>query len=345
MGKRSILHVVRPDLGIEPGQVIGYHRDGRPIRLIAGAAPTDITIDDWIPVEPSSDVIQRVMQASAVEALAVRTPMTTNTKDVPRSGAVKVAASTTYTDADDTSTNDKVTLHARRFIARVTIDEDDLQDSFADILAAKGREWATSYAKVFDNACLAVTGTENGTTVPFTSLYKALRTADTDVSYTADANYKTWNASVGTSGYTQLSDTLGLVEVGDYFSLEDMRVIAHPAFRASLRGILDDNHRPIFIEGQRGPDSTTPDTLFGLRISWTNGAKTSAVNSQTPAGNPLLFVCNYNYLQLGIRSGPETLAAPARPQDDTDDHSVKYRARRGFVLGHPAAAAVLEKTG
>lgn len=337
MGKR-ILHVVRSDL--EAGQIIGYTRRG-PVYAIGGAAGTDIDVDNWIPVEMSSQVIMRVKQASAIEGYAIPTPMSTATKDVPRSGGVKVAASTTYTDADDDTTNDKVTLHARRFIARVTIDEDDLNDALPDVLAAKGLEWATSYAKVFDNACLAVTAAENGTTIPFTSVYKSLTTTNSATGYTANDNVVSWNGSVGTSGYSQLSKALGKVEESDYFSLPDMRVIAHPAFRAALREIKDANARPIFIEGLAG----TPDTLFNIEISWTNGAKTSATNSQAPAGNPLLFFCNRTFLQIGIRSGPETLAAPARPQDDTDDHAVKYRTRRGFVLGHERAVSVVEKTG
>ena len=338
MGKQ-VLHVVRSDL--EPGQIIGYRASGQPIYAIGGAAPTDIDVDNWIAVENTSQVIMRVRQASAIEGYAVPTPMATSTKDVPRSGGVKVAAGTNYTAADDDATQDKVTLHARRFIARVSLDEDDLADSFVNIIQTKGLEWATSYAKVFDNACLAVTGAENGTTIPFTSVYKSLRTTNTATGYNADDNYLTWNASVGTSGYSQLSKALGKVEQGDYFSLPDMRVIAHTAFREGMRGIKDTNDRPIFVEGLAG----TPDTLFGIEVRWTNGAKTSAVNSQAPTGNPLLFFCNRTFLQMGVRSGPEVLSAPARPQDDTDDFSIKFRSRRGFVLGHERAVSVVEKTG
>lgn len=343
MGKTSVLHVVRDD--IEPGTIIGYGRYG-PIYAIAGAAGTDIDVDDWIPIEMSSDVIHRVMQASAVEAEAVPTPMNTSTKDVPRSGGVKVAASKHYTDADDDSENDKVTLHARRFISRVTVDEDDLADSFPDVARAKAMEWATSYAKVFDHACLGTSGAENGGTVPFTSLYKSLRTTNSATGYTADDNYVAWNRTAPASGgYDQLSETLGRLEEGDYFELENTRVIAHPTFRKVLRGIKDLNGDPIFVSGQNNPQAGTPDTLFNVPIRWTHGARVHATNSQTPTGNKLLFVVNRTFLQLGRRSGPETLSAPSRPQDDTDDFSIKFRARRGFVLGHEGAAAVLELTG
>jgi HK97 family phage major capsid protein len=343
MGKTSVLHVVRDD--IEPGTIIGYGKHG-PIYAIAGAAGTDIDIGDWIPIEMASEVIHRVQQASAIEAEAMPTPMTTSTKDVPRSGGVKVAASKNYTDADDLGEDDKVTLHARRFISRVTIDEDDLADSFPDVAAAKGLEWATSYAKVFDHACLGTSNAENGTTVPFTSLYKSLRTTNSATDYTADDNYVAWNQSTAPSaGYDELSEGLGRLEVGDYFELENTRVIAHPAFRKVLRGIKDLNGEPIFLSGQNNPQAGTPDTLFNIPIRWTHGARVHATNSQTPAGNRLLFFCNRTFLQLGRRSGPETLSAPSRPQDDTDDYSIKFRARRGFVLGHEDAASVVELTG
>jgi hypothetical protein len=262
-----------------------------------------------------------------------------------------VSAGTTYTD--DASVNDNVLLTARRFIARFKIDEDDLADagSIINVLSVKGIDWAISYADTFDNACLAVTGTENGTTVPFTSLYKALRTTNSDTSYTADANYLSWDddliqiSTTGNSLYERLNQTFRLVETGQYWNEADSLVIAHPGWRSALRSALDGGGSPIFVESA-GVDSSGRrfDTLFNTRIRWARGAKTSATNTGSPAGNELLFFGNKKYLNRGDRSGPETLVDSARAQDDTDDTAAKFRTRRAFTVGHEKAWSVLERT-
>ncbi len=336
--------LTEPDYDPTP-VLVGCRADGTPVYQFSGAAAA--TIDDWIPIEYDSDVVQRVMLDSAVERYGNPTPMRTKTKSVPRSAGLTVSVGSTYTD--DTSTNDEVTLTARRFIARFKVDEDDLADAETrmDVIATKGMDWAISYADTFDNACLAVTGTENGSTVPFTSVYKRLRTTNTDTSYTQDANYLTWdddNITIpitggGNSLYEKLSTTLKKVETGKYWSLADSLVIAHPGWRDALRMCLDGQGRPIFIQGTAG----TPDTLFNIEIAWSRGARTSATVSGSPAGNDLLFFGNRRFLKRGDRSGPETLTDDPRAQDDTDDFAIKFRARRGFQLLHEAAFAVLER--
>ncbi len=279
--------------------------------------------------------------------------MSSKTKSIPRSSGITVTAGTTY--VSDTSINDEVTLTARRFIARVTIDEDDLADANTrlDVLGTKAIEWAISYADVFDNACLGVTGTENGTTVPFTSAYKSLRTTNADTSYTADDNYLTWDDDLisipttpaGTSLYEKLSTLFKKVEVGKYWNNPDMIVIAHPGWRDALRLVVDAQGRPIFQPGSGNgmPGNGTPDSVFQTPIYWSRGAKTSATNSGSPAGNDLLYYANRRHLARGDRSGPETLTDDARAQDDTDDYAMKFRVRRAFKLTHEKSASVLER--
>jgi hypothetical protein len=57
-----------------------------------------------------------------------------------------------------------------------------------------------------------------------------------------------------------------------------------------------------------------------------------------------LFVGNTNFLIKGNRSGPEY--AFAGPNSGagfvTDQTLLKFRTRRGFAVGHPAAWGVLE---
>ncbi|MER5750627.1 phage major capsid protein [Streptomyces sp. NPDC002088] len=309
-------------------------------------ASTDI-IDNWIPIEWDSDVITRVQMDSAVERYARPHIMSSATKRILRSGGLTVSAGTTYTA--DTSANDYITLQARRFLAQFVVDEDDLSDadSVIDTIQTKGMDWAVSYADTFDNACLAVTGTENGTTVPFTSLYKALRTTNSATGYTADANYAQWtstNVSFPASGggnslYEKLSSTFKKVEAGKFWSLADSLVIAAPGWRDALRLATDGQGRPIFIQGTAG----TPDTLFDVPIAWSRGCKTSPTNSGSPGGNDLLFFGNRQYLKRGDRTQPQSLVDQARAQDSTDDTAVKFRVRKAFGVGNENAWAGLER--
>lgn len=336
---------------VKAGQIIGFRKDGSPILAVAGGAAATVT--EWIPIEYDSEVVQRVLMESVIERFGARVPMRSQTKSIPRSAGITVTAGTTYTD--DTSTNDHVTITARRFIARFKIDEDDLADASTrmDVIRTKGVDWAISYADVFDNACLAVTGTENGTTVPYTSVYKALRSTNAGTGYTADTNYTTWDddlislpaTPLGTSLYEKLSTMFKLVEVGKYWSPADSLVIAAPGWRDALRLCVDAQGRPIFQPGMGMglPGNGTPDLLFNVPIAWARGAKTSPTNTGSPAGNDLIFFVNARFLKRGDRSGPETLTDDARAQDDTDDYAIKFRTRRGFVLTHEKAAAVVER--
>lgn len=309
-------------------------------------ASTDI-INDWIPIEWDSDVITRVLMDSAVERFGRPHPMNSATKRVLRSGGLTVSVGTTY--SADASTNDYITLTARRFLSQFVVDEDDLADadSVVDTLRVKGMDWAISYADTFDNACLGVSATENGTTAPFTSVYKALRTTNSATSYTADDNYLTWDddnvsfsaSSAGASLYEKLSATFKKVETGKYWSMADQLVIAAPGWRDAFRNTLDSQGRPIFLERTDG----TPDTLFNAPVAWSRGCKVSGSLSGSPTGNDLLVFCNRQFLKRGDRSQPESLVDQARAQDSTDDTAVKFRVRRGFGVGHEKAFALLER--
>jgi len=296
--------------------------------------------DDWIPEEMDSDVIARVNQVSVVERWASRAPMNTDTKNVPRSAGVDVeyiAKGAAY--GEDTSVNNLVILLARKFGKAIRIAEEDVDDTLPALIAAKQRDWATSYGKALDNATLGTSAAE-GTGVPFTSVYKAIRTTNANTGYTANANYVSAATATGVT-YTLLSQVLKLVENSDYFDLPRMRIIAHPAFRDDFRLVRDTAGNPIFLQGLAG----TPDTLFGLPVGWSLGAKTSATMGQAPAGLPLLICGNMDYLRLGVRSGPESVFIDGRAGLGalTDESILKLRSRRGFAVGHEAAFSVLEK--
>src|SRR3546814_13651900 len=103
------------------------------------------------------------------------TPMGSATKKVPRSSGMEVKTlnkSGTYTSSNDE--NDDVLLTARKHTGLLTVAEEDLNDSAADIIEAKERDWATAYGKYFDNATLDTSAAENAPTVPYTSVHYAL---------------------------------------------------------------------------------------------------------------------------------------------------------------------------
>jgi HK97 family phage major capsid protein len=297
----------------------------------------------WIPEEFDSNVIQRVQQMSAVEAYGRHYPMAHETRHVPRSAGMEVegvAKGGAYTE--DTSENDEVLLTARKSGKAISVADEDVQDSHLDILETKRVDWATSWAKYFDNACLGTTAAAGAPTfqaVPYTSVYKAIRTSNAATSYTADANYM----STATVGYDDLSDFLALVESSDYWDDNDALVIGHPRFKRVLRGIKDTQGRPVFVSGQGG-DQPTPSRLFEHTMRFSLGARTSATATSSPAGNPLLIVCNRQLLKVGDRSGPEWAVAGADTGVGfmTDEAKLKMRARRGFAPGHEAGFAVLE---
>lgn len=298
------------------------------------------TMEAWIPEEwETSRVVQSIQQMSAVEALSARITMGSDTKHVPRTAGMDVAVvAKGGTYGEDTSLNDEVLLSAVKFGKAVRIAEEDIDDSVANIIEAKMMGWGKSYAKMIDNASLAVSAASNGTTVPFTSLYQLLNTTDATLSYTGGANITTASSS-GAPTYSEFSTAIGNVESGDYFDPGSMVAIAHPAFRKSLRGVLDSQNRPIFIEGLGG----TPDTVFGVNIRWSLGAKLAATATSTPTGRALMAFVNPELMLLGVRSGPESVFIDGRDGLSalTDESILKMRARRGFAYGHPNGASIL----
>jgi HK97 family phage major capsid protein len=294
-------------------------------------------MEAWIPEEYDSEVIQRITQTSVVEAVANRIPMTSDTRHAPRSAGMGVEVidkGAAY--GEDTSLNDDVVLTAKKFGKVVRIAEEDINDALPNTLAVKMKDWGISYAKILDNACLGVTAVP-GVGVPFQSLYSLLHTTDATLGYTADSNITTAASSGAT--YDDYSTAIGNVEAGDYYDPATMLAIAHPTFKKSMRGIKDGQQRPIFIEGLAG----TPDTIFGVPIRWSLGARLHATATSAPTGRPLMAFASTDLMLLGIRSGPESVFIDGRDGTSalTDESLLKMRARRGWAYGHPAGASIL----
>lgn len=314
----------------------------------------------WIAVETGDVAIQALMTNSATEALARPERMQTDTKQVPRSGDFaisSVAKGASYTET--AGTNDYVQLTARKAGGVLRVAEEDLTDTSVDVLATKRVGAARNMAKFFDNATLGTSGTENGTTVLYTSVYKALRTSNAasgSFAYTADANYRAINFSTtasGAAGYISLSNVLAIYEQSDFYDEGNTFVIASPFWKVALRNVVDTMGRPIFHESTDQGKPTA--TLFGFPITWSMGARVSATNTSSPTGNPLLIIGNRDFLIKGMANLSAQIATPnpgfaiQRAREGvgflTDEALMKAAMRRGFVLGTENAFALAEKTG
>lgn len=301
----------------------------------------------WIPVETNPDVIQKVMQTSAVERFGNHVPMGSQTKWTPRSGGVVLARWAKSTSAPaDSSSNDSVLLNADKFGGKVVVAEEDMSDSLAAIVDAKSVDAGTSYGKLFDNVTLGITAAKGTSGWGFDSLYYLLTQNDTTTGYTANANLTL--AGTGGITYDNLSSSLGLYEVGDFFDENDTIVIAHPSFKQVLRGIKDDNGAPILNEstgGVAGGGQGGTPKLFGYDLQWSMGSKTSAAGSATPTGNPFITFGNRQFLQVGDRDPLSVKLIDTNDGSgaDTDENLLYFRARKAFAVGAPGAFSMLVK--
>lgn len=296
----------------------------------------------WIPVGTDPNVIEQVKQNSFIETFGVGTPMTTRTKWTPRSGGVKMARAAAgaggYTK-DTTSIQDSVLLTVDKFGVVVDLEDEDLQDTSANIVEALTAGAAASYARLIDNVSIGVTAAHGTSGWNFDSLFYMLTQNDTNTGYTANTNIVT-AATAGAPTYNEFSTALGKIEASaKWYDPSNVVIGAHPLFRRMLRGVLDLQGRPIFLEssaGQSGGAYGVGDTLFGYPLRWSSGLAKSAIGEELPAGSPLMVFANRMLIKRGDRSMLEAKYADADTSGygfDSDVAGLKFRARKAFVPG------------
>jgi HK97 family phage major capsid protein len=288
----------------------------------------------YIAEEHSSQVVQAVNQFSAIEALARVENMTTSTKLVPRYYGDAPGVVAEGNEIPETQNYiDSIVLEARKWASILHISEEDLNDSFVDVLNRFKTSWATNWARRFDNACLGVDAAENGTTVPYTSVYRKVTQAG--------GNYQETD---GPLTFQHLNTMLSQVESGPMFDPSKMVFIAHPSFAQNLRGLVDNNNRPIVQDPLGG---TTP-TLFGYPVKYSFGAQVTPTATAGASidggsdGNKLIVLANTDMLINGKRSSIESQVS-RDAKFDTDGVLLKIRARRAFKCADGDGIAILEK--
>lgn len=317
-------------------------------------ARNDIDATGWLVEDKDSTVVKAYTHTSAWEKVARPITMTANVVEIPRIEDMDVDVipkGGAY--GEETSDADVISIRARKFGKALRIAEEDVEDKkLADYLALKKASAGSSFAKKFDNAAIGVNAAENGTTVPFTSLYKALTTADATTGYTANANHR--GALVAAFTYDALNELISLAEDSDYYDESQVSIVAHPTFRRLLRGLKDTQGRPLFLNDVVGGRSVN--TILGLPIEWSNGAKVSATAQTKVAGaggvkgttgNPLLAVVNKAAAIVGNRKPFESVVIPGRDGTSalTDEDILKVRARKAAGVTMPQAHAVFELLG
>lgn len=295
---------------------------------------TDLTeANGYILEEQGSTVIQDLLANSAVEQFARRENMASRTKSVPRfvSNAPVVVAEGDEIPAAS-PTLDEVVLTARKYAQLMHISEEDLNDSLPDVLTTYKREWASRWARKFDNACLGVTAAGDGDDgQPFTSLYRAV--------YTNPVGSSQIIQTGGALEFADISNALGMVESSAKFDAANTVFMAHPKMLANIRNLVDGTGKLVLPN----PIDATPGSLFGYPLVVSYGAATSAAATDAPTGNPLLIVGNRQMLINGVRGGVESVVS--RDAEFARDGVVlKTRIRRGFAVADAGAFAIVEKT-
>jgi hypothetical protein len=307
----------------------------------------------WQPIYWDDQVVGRQFQPSAVFDNAGRTiNMKSVQYDVPRFADSLVGGGSQLTE--DTNNGDVAIMYDYQYNGKVTLDEAQLEDSPADTVAAVSYEWLNSLHIAYDNACIGTSAARSATAtnyLPYNSIYYTVRHNDTNVGYTADTNYK--SATIGTSGYLNLSTTLGLVENTKFFDPMNAVVIIHPKLRARIRNIVDSQNRPIFVESSAGfpGGGVSPQYhLFGIPAVFSFGAVVTSggylgnVGGGSTQGNPLVVFANKRHMVKGVRIAPEAQFINANINISALEHTVQHRARFGFVATVPQAFSVMEIT-
>lgn len=292
---------------------------------------TDLSeANGWIPEPSSNQVLTKATDVSAVEQVARKIRMTAPTVSIPRfeSEGVDIVAEHATIPVQD-ATLDEVTMRASKWADRFAISVEDQRDAVVDVLEAKKAAWLSAFSRELDNACLGVTAaaTGAGTSIPFTSVYRLASQASRVT------------ATAGALTYEDFVATFGELEAGDYSG--ELVVVAHPSFAMDLRNLKDGaGDRVVAMDKVLGADVPT---IFGHRLVFSKGARTSSVATDRPTGNPLLIAGYREHMILGVLDGPESLVSD-EVRWETDEVELKMRARRAFVPATANAFQVIEKT-
>lgn len=304
----------------------------------------------WTPIVWDDQAVNEEMQPSAMYQSGRLMNMTSSSYEIPRFTDADVNGGSTLTD--DTNASDTIMLYSYQFNGKFTLDEAEVEDSAADVIESTSFEWLNSLRITYDNACFGVSAARSttvGNFQPFNSIYYAVTNNDEDVDYTANTNY----TNTGTAGltYDTLNDGLGLAEDTTFWNESKGIAIIHPRLKKALRGIKDNNGRPILTEstgGFPGGGAKLVDDFMGYTAVYSRGAIVTS-NFQgargkagAAVGNPLIIFANPNMMVRGSRIEPQSQFINANINVNALEHTLQCRARLGFAATIPQAFSVIE---
>jgi HK97 family phage major capsid protein len=294
-------------------------------------ARIDLTEENgYILEEQGSSVIQALLANSAVESFARREAMASRTKSVPRfvADAPEVVAEG-ETIPEAAATLDEVVLTAKKYAKIFHVSEEDVNDSLVDVLNTYKTEWASRWARKYDNATLAVDVAETGDDVaPYTSLLQAVTDID---GFRVETN--------GSLQFGLLNELVGHVESSDYFDAASTVFMVHPRALAQLRQMTGPNGDLVLPN----PIAGTPGTFFGYPLVVSYGAAVSTAATDNPTGDALIIAGNRNMLINGIRGGVESVVS-RDAEFSKDGVLLKTRLRRGFAVADAGAFGIIQIT-
>lgn len=305
----------------------------------------------WLTEQRDSTLAKAYRHTSVVDSEFRVINMTANTVEIPRIEDMDVEfipKGGAY--PEDQSSADTMKISAAKIGGALRIAEEDVEDDqLANYLDEKKESAGSSFAKKVDNAGLGVTAAQSGTTIPFTSLYRTLTTADATTGYTANENYRGGLTFDG----DDISELLEISESSDYYDEANLVAIAHPSFRRLIRDIKDSTGRPLFVSDY--VNNVRVDRVFNVPIRWSNGAKTSAApmtkvtgagGAKGVQGNPLFAIVQKQLAVVGRRKALESVVIPGRDGLSalTDEDILKVRARIAVGYTVPQAHALFELT-
>jgi hypothetical protein len=311
----------------------------------------------FIPTQPSGPALRALGEASVVEAYANPVTMTSDTKEIDRFGGFTVATVAKGADYGfSTNTSDRIEMVARKIGGAAKIAEEDLVDTTMgeSTMRMYEEEAGKALAAHYDNAALAVTAAQDGTTVKYTSLYRELTQAQTTPhgNYSANQNIlqiERGDFIAGTTGYQAIGTWLGRYEESLFYDEGNTVVLMSSAFRGLMRNQLNpQTGLPYFQDVRDGQDAQ----FFGYRGRMSRGLRTSAVDTQTPTGNPIAIIGNRTLMNNG-KARTSAGMAPGNPGTQwqraangigflSDEALMKATMRRAFRISTPLAFSVLE---
>lgn len=269
--------------------------------------------ENWIPEERDSSVMELLLKNSAIESLAMRYPMRSDTYDIGYDEVLRV----------------------EKLGAMTECSIQDLEDPLVDFAGAFAADFVKNAGVYLDSMCLGAVNPPSTTDFYRWGLpMNHLRSGKIRSLYTREGLNRFHVRSEDPGDLVGLLGGLaGYARRGTPFGSDtsihnmDARpgIIAHPKFRKYI-------------------DPKKTGVVSGLKVKWSMGCAVSEEPSQEPEGNPLLYVGNVSALKLGVRSGPET-SLQMFDQNWAAEERRSFEAGENFLTNQDPETLIQERLG